>query len=193
MKTTNLLVAILIFMFLSCVNQEEKACGNFEDMYESLPVNPNLDTLKLKGKIGCNYELKYRLTNSNESADLIVTMVDGNMEYRLKEYKKTLPHLAKKNGIPLEELIYGIEYKTKNFIKGVRLVVKSSEAKEEHTSFLETSVYKAGFSQNRVDVLVKNRYYLSMYLHSEKKINNEDFKRFILPYLQKFDFKSLKF
>lgn len=178
--------------FISCEEKENTYCNSFEDMYATLPQKINYDTLTLKGKIACNYRIKYVLTNKDESADLIVSMFDEHINVRLQEYFKKLPEIAKKNEIPEEELINGLRYKTRTFCKGVRSVVASCEKKEEFTSFEKTPLYKAGFTINRLDVLIKNRYCLSIYLHSAKKMKHNEFKKFIQPYLEKFNFNELQ-
>ncbi|MDB0611385.1 hypothetical protein PL371_05770 [Tenacibaculum maritimum] len=60
-------------------------------MYKTLPKNLNLDTLFLKGKITCNYRINYTLTNEDESADLIVSMFDEDIYYRLKGILEKMP------------------------------------------------------------------------------------------------------
>ncbi|CAA0171541.1 hypothetical protein DPIF89300162_160034 [Tenacibaculum maritimum] len=176
-NTISYSILLLVFIAFSC---QKKECVRFQDMYKTLPKNLNLDTLFLKGKITCNYRINYTLTNEDESADLIVSMFDEDIYYRLKGILEKMPEKK------------GILYKTKNFCKTVRSIVKGSENLDEHTSFEQTSYYKAGFTTNRVDAIIKNRYCLTIFLHTAKKIEHQDFKNFIQSYLHSFNFTHLK-
>lgn len=183
----------ILLIFLGSCNSDVKIVKTgLEDMVNALPKNINLDSLRLKGEVVSNYQVKYLLTNQDQSVDLIVTLFDEHLDERLKEYRKKLPAIAAKNGIPVSELNYGIRYKTTNFCNTVRTVLKSCEAKEEHTSFYKTDNYIAGFTQNRADVLIFNRYCLSIYMHSAKKLSHKEFQPFIFSYLNSFNFNELQ-
>lgn len=183
------LLFLIVLLFASC---QKKECNSFQDMYSALPQNKNFDSLYLKNKIMCNFRVYYILENKDSSSMLVVSMFDKNTDFRLKEYRKKLPNIAKENGILEQEILNGILFKTRNFCKTVITAVESCEKKEEFTSFEQTQIYKAGYTTNRLDAVIKSRYFLTIYLLSSDKKQHFEFKKYINPYFHRFNFNKLK-